>query len=199
VKQSSEQASEPSETQEPWFVREPRVATAAAALLFVGVFVLRLAVTDPSEVITALYVLPISLLTVTFGVRGGIVGSAVGLVLLTAWVMVADVDLSAFGWVTRAVPLVAMGLLLGVAWDRVRDAAELRREHELATLRHRQAVEINDTLIQGMASAKWAIEGGHTESGLATLEETMRIGQQLVSGLIREADLGPRHTAPPPA
>jgi hypothetical protein len=67
----------------------------------------------------------------------------------------------------------------------------VRRERELALVRHRQAVEINDTLIQGMAAAKWALEVGQLESAAATLDQTIRLGQQLVSGLIRDADMGP--------
>jgi glucose-6-phosphate-specific signal transduction histidine kinase len=195
VKQSVGLAQEPSEVQEPWFARDPRIALAVAVLMYAGVFVLRQSVDDPSEVITAIYVLPIALLAVTYGSRGGIIGSAVGVVLLVVWVVTKDVDLSVFEWITRIVPLLAMGLLLGRAWDRLGAAAEQRRRHEVAALRHRQAVEINDSLIQGMAAAKWAIEAGHVDSGLDTLDETIRLGQQLVSGLIRDSEMGPTHRA----
>ncbi len=181
----------------PWFDRAPRLALAVAALLYAGVFVLRMSVGDPSEVITALYVLPIALVTVTYGWRGGLAGSLVALVLLAVWAVVEQIDLSVFGWVTRAVPLLGMGLLLGHAWERLREAAELRRQHEVATLRHRQAVEINDSLIQGMAAAKWAIETGEVERGLTTLDNTIRQGQQLVSALVKDSGMGPAHTPAP--
>lgn len=198
MKQNRGPAAESSDVEEPWFARQPRIAVAVAALLYAVVFFLRLEVDDPSEVITALYVIPIALLSVTFGLRGGIASSALGLVLLVLWVLINDVEFSLSAWITRIVPLLAMGLLLGQASGRLSVAAELRREHEIAVLRHRQAVEINDTLIQGMAAAKWAIEVGQTESGLDTLQETIRLGQQLVSGLIRESHLGPVEAVSPP-
>ena len=179
------------DSHQPWFDRAPHLALGVAAVLYVAIFVLRLSVGDPSEVITALYVLPIALVTVTYGMRGGVVGSLLALLLVAVWAVVEDIDLSVFGWVTRAVPLVGMGLLLGHAWERLRDAAELRRQHEVAALRHRQAVEINDSLIQGMAAAKWAIESGQVERGLDTLDDTIRLGQQLVSGLIKDSGMGP--------
>jgi hypothetical protein len=160
-------------------------------VLYAGIFVLRQEVSDPSEIITALYVLPIALLCVTFGLRGGVVGAVVGVALLAFWVVSEDPGFTASEWITRIIPLVAMGLLLGHAWDQLRRAAEVRRERELALVRHRQAVEINDTLIQGMAAAKWALEVGQLESAAATLDQTIRLGQQLVSGLIRDADMGP--------
>jgi glucose-6-phosphate-specific signal transduction histidine kinase len=175
----------------PWFARSPRLALLVAALLYVGVFVLRVSIDDPSEVITAFYVLPIALVTVTYGLRGGLVGSLLALLLVAVWAVAEDVDLSVFGWVTRAVPLLGMGLLLGHAWERLREAAELRRQDEVAAVQHRQAVEINDSLIQGMAAARWTIEAGQVERGLDMLDDTLRLGQQLVSGLIKDSGLGP--------
>lgn len=162
-----------------------------AGALYAVVFALRLFVKDPSEVITALYVLPIALLAVTYGWRGGIAGCSLAIALLATWVLVEGVDLSFFDWVTRLVPLLAMGLLLGRSTDLLREAADVRRQREVAELRHRQAVEINDTLIQGMAGARWALEAGQVEFAVTTLDETIRLGQHLVSGLIREADMGP--------
>ncbi len=65
---------------------------------------------------------------------------------------------------------------------------------------HRLAVEINDSLIQCMAAAKWAIEAGQVERGQVTLDETIRLGQQLVSALIKDSGMGPTHSpAPDPA
>lgn len=181
---------------EPWFDRTPHLALAVAGLLYVAVFVLRLTVGDPSEVITALYVLPIALVTVTYGLRGGVAGSVLALLLVLVWALIDDVELSTFGWVTRAVPLIGMGLLLGHAWERHAEAAELLRQHEVAAQRYRQAVEINDSLIQGMAAAKWAFEAGQVEAGLTTLDSTIRQGQQLVSGLIKESGMGPTNGRP---
>jgi signal transduction histidine kinase len=178
---------------EPWFKKQPRVAVAVAVVLFTGVFVLRLVVPGPSTVVTALYVLPVALLATAFGLRAGVAAGLVAVGLLGVWVAAADVDLTAIGWVSRILPLLLVGALVGNASDELARAAGERRRHAVAEQRHRQAVEINDTLIQGMAAAKWAFEGGRTQAGLGTLTATIELGHQLVSELIREAEMGPTH------
>ena len=64
-------------------------------------------------------------------------------------------------------------------------------------LLHRQAVEINDSLLQGMAAAKWALEAGRADVGLERLSDAIVSGQQLVSGLIRDSEMGPLHAPGP--
>jgi surface antigen len=120
---------------------------------------------------------------------------AVGLV--AAWVVLDDVELSALGWASRVLPLLLLGGLLGDASDRLAAADARRRALEAAAQRHRDATEVNDTLVQGMAAAKWAFEAGRTESGLRTLTETLEVGHQLVSKLLREADMGLDGHRPP--
>lgn len=166
------------------------LAVGVAAGLYLGIFGLRYSTANPADVVSALYVFPIALLAMTFGRRLGLAAGLVAIALLCAWVAMNDVDLSVAGWVSRLTPLLGVGMVLGDAADKLSDAAEERRRHEIAVQRHRQAVEINDSLIQGMAAAKWSIEAGRTESGLGTLKETIRLGHELVSGLIRDADMG---------
>ena len=55
-----------------------------------------------------------------------------------------------------------------------------------ALFRHRKAVEIKDSLVQGMAAAKWSIEAVRMETGLEMLTESLDRGHRLVSQLIRE-------------
>jgi hypothetical protein len=86
------------------------------------------------------------------------------------------------------VPLLLIGFLLGDASERLNRAEDERLRQEARELRHRQAVEINDSLVQGMAAAKWSLEAGRVDNGLAALEETLDQGQRLVSQLIRDAD-----------
>ena len=68
----------------------------------------------------------------------------------------------------------------------------------MAALLHRQAIEINDSLIQKMTAARWSLEAGQTDIGLQILTTAVSEAQQLVSALIRQADMGER-TAPVPA
>jgi hypothetical protein len=176
---------------EPWFKRHPAAAMAVGASLFVAVFVLRVAARDdPGSGVTTLFLLPIALFAFGWGVRGGLIAGLAAIVLTYAWVVVDDVELSALGWVARFVPPLLVGGLLGHAADRIGQAHEVRRAHDVAVVRHRQAVELNDTLIQGMAAAKWSLEAGRTEAGLAGLTDALEKGHRMVSELLREADMG---------
>jgi len=181
----------------PWFRARPRAALAVAGLLFTVVLAVRFSVEDPVEAVSMLYVLPVALVALAFGRRAGLAAGLLALGLVAFWVMAVGTELSLIGWVARLVPFVLLGYLLGDASDRL-EAAEARRAAlEAAAQRHRDATEVNDTLIQGMSAAKWALEAGRTESGLRTLDETIRLGHELVSELLREADMGVNGRRPP--
>jgi hypothetical protein len=174
----------------PWFRARPRVAFAVSVLLFGSVFVLRLADDTAFDAISMLYTLPVALVALAFGRSAGVVAGAVAVLFVMFWVVLDDVSLSVLGWVSRAVPLVLLGGLLGDASDRLSRAERSRLALEAAAQRQRDATEVNDTLVQGMAAAKWALESGRHESGLKTLDETLRLGHQLVSELLREGGMG---------
>jgi K+-sensing histidine kinase KdpD len=181
----------------PWFRDRPEWTVAVAAALFAAVFAVRLAAGEPDDAVNMLYALPVGLVALAFGRVAGIVAGVLAVVLVAAWVVVAGVDLSLLGWASRVVPLLLLGGLLGDATDRLAAADARRRALEAAAQRHRDATEVNDTLVQGMAAAKWAFESGRDDWGLKTLEETLEIGHELVSKLLRDADMGPDGYRPP--
>lgn len=84
----------------------------------------------------------------------------------------------------------AAGPLLGNASDRLRLADAERRRLEAAALLQREAIEINDSLVQGMVAAKWSLEAANLEAGLRILDETIGQAQGLVSSLVRQAGHG---------
>jgi hypothetical protein len=177
---------------EPWFGRHPSLALGVAGLMYVAVFSLRLLTGNPADAYALLYALPVALVAVTSGLRAGTGAGLLAVALLAVWAVVRDVSLTPAGWASRVLPLLLLGVLLGHATDRVQKAQlEQRRLHEAAML-HREAIEINDTLLQGMAAAKWSLEAGRLDSGKAILDETIEEAQQLVSGLIRRADMAGR-------
>lgn len=133
----------------------------------------------------SLFVLPVSLLALARGVRAGLASAALATVLLVAWVWTTDLDFSSLAWASRVVPLILTGLLLGDASDRLSRSEARRIALELAADRHAQAAEINDSLIQGMASAKWSLETGDVESGIRTLRDTIGVGQRVVTQLLK--------------
>lgn len=181
-------ASEPSS---PWFRTHWPLTLAIAVLLYGAVFALRMSLSDPVNVVSMLYVFPVALLGMARGRWTGLVGGVVAVALVALWLLVREVDISVVGWASRVLPLLLVGLLVGDANDRLDRAAEEREAHHLAVERHRDAVEINDSLVQGMSAAKWSIEAGRTEAGLKTLSETVELGHRLVSELIRQSGKAP--------
>lgn len=159
--------------------------------MFAAVFVLRLGAGDSSDVIAMLYTLPIALVAVAFGLRGGLAAGATGVGLVVVWAVITGTSISPVGWAARVVPLLLLGYLLGDVTDRLRRVEAERRALARATQRHRDAVEINDSIVQGMAAAKWSLEAGDVDGGLGTLSETITLARRLVSDLLRNADMGP--------
>lgn len=174
----------------PWFQERPQLTLGVAGSLFALVLLLRLAVEGAAEAVNLLYALPIALVALAFGRRAGLVAGLVAVGLVVVWAVVRDVDLSLVGWASRILPLMLLGGLLGDASDRLAAANARSRALEAAAQRHRDATEVNDTLVQGMAAAKWSLEAGRHEAGLKTLEETLALGHELVSKLLRDADMG---------
>lgn len=174
----------------PWFRTHPGLALATAAGLYAGILALRLGVDNPLDAISMLYLFPISLVAMTGGRWVGLAGGILSVVLVAAWALAQSVDLTVVGWLSRALPLMMVGFLIGDASDRLERASLERQSHLLAVQRHREAVEINDSLVQGMSAAKWSIEAGRVDTGLQMLGETVELGHQLVSQLIRESGAG---------
>ncbi len=179
----------------PWFRQHPALALSVAGALFAAVLMLRLLAGSPMDAYSMLYALPVALLASAFGLRAGAVAGigAVGLIVL--WVEVQHVALTPTGWASRVVPLLLLGILLGHATDQARRAEAERRQLEASALLHREAIEINDMLVQGMAAARLYFEGGHVGTGREVLDQTIGQAHELVSDLIRRADMG-GHSVP---
>jgi glucose-6-phosphate-specific signal transduction histidine kinase len=173
----------------PWFRRRPRISIAVAVLLYAGIFALRMTTGNPIDATTMFFVLPIALLAVTFGRLAGVFAGLAAVGLVAVWALSAHAGLSPLGWATRGVPLLLLGILLGQASDRLRRSEAERRRLDAAA--HRQAVEINDSIVQGLAAAKWSLEAGNAHSGLRIVTETLDHAQTMVSQLLRDAELAP--------
>jgi glucose-6-phosphate-specific signal transduction histidine kinase len=174
----------------PWFRRRPRLAVDVSALLALATWGLGLALPEGRPALAVLFALPIALLAVTFGYKGGVVAGLGAMVSILAWGLAAGrYGIGASGWAS-AVAVLTLGALLGAAVDgleaseqRVRRADSVRRRLDQIAHRQREAVEINDTFVQSVAVAKWALEAGDVERALEVLEETVDSGQRLVTAL----------------
>jgi signal transduction histidine kinase len=101
-------------------VRRRRVVVAVAAALFAGAFAARLAVQDPSALLANFYTVPIAVLAIEFGLRGGLAGAVVGFTLVVAWGEIENVDVGVLGYVSRAAVFVVVGGLVGRFSERLR-------------------------------------------------------------------------------
>ena len=78
----------------------------------------------------------------------------------------------------------------------VRDVTERRAAEETALklresqARQQQALELNDTIVQGLAVAKMALETGHTEKGLEAVTESLKRVKALVKDLLDDIQEG---------
>ena len=169
----------------------PRLALAVAAALYAAVFVLREVVAGPSEAISLFYVLPISLVAFAFGRTAGLAAGALGFGLFALWALTEDVPFGVIGWLSRAVPMLLLGALVGAAAEQQRRAAAAERDLLLAELRARRVAELSDSIIQRLAVAKWAAEAGKHDRSLDVLTETVESTQPLVSELLEGRSVVP--------
>jgi glucose-6-phosphate-specific signal transduction histidine kinase len=178
----------------PWYERRPRRVAGVLVVLFAAVLAARWLPGSGPHAVTALYVFPVALMALTWGLRGGIAGAILATALMVVSEVIGRGTLEALGWVSQVSAVALLGVLLGAAQDRTRahrcqelarrDAeAALEREVERSTA----SAEISDSLIQGMVGAKWMLELGRPDEATVMLEETIERAQRVVSGM-----LGPR-------
>lgn len=146
-----------------------RGSAALACALFAGVFAVRL--TDPSvgDGVSFLYAVPIVLLALASGVRGGLTGALLGCALVWLWALTPGHEpLSAVGYVDRCATFVALGLLLGAFVDRRRrrEARVVSRYGGSLDERTRQLDEARSETLRVLARAAEYRDDGtsrHTE------------------------------------
>ena len=67
--------------------------------------------------------------------------------------------------------------------DRERAEESAVRLHDRARCQ-REAIQLNDTIVQGLVAAKYAAELGDTDRVAATVQRTLEVAKQLVAGLM---------------
>jgi diguanylate cyclase (GGDEF)-like protein/PAS domain S-box-containing protein len=110
------------------------VVLLTALALYAVVFAARQISTDPATGISFLYLLPIVLLAIEFGLGATVVGSVLALGLVGAWDAFEGVGLGFLGYAVRALVFVTVGALAAQTAERLHRAAqETARTFELAS------------------------------------------------------------------
>jgi hypothetical protein len=86
---------------------------AGALVLFAGIFLLRVSDPDIGDGVGFLFVVPLAVLALGFGLRGGI-SALVGFALVVVWDLLhRHAGITALGFLNRAIALLALGAMLG--------------------------------------------------------------------------------------
>jgi diguanylate cyclase len=93
--------------------RRRGLAALVAAILFVAIFAIRATVGTLGDAISFLYVVPVVLAAMAFGVRGGLLAGAVAFALSSLGGLFLDAPSTAVGYVNRAVVFLFIGALTG--------------------------------------------------------------------------------------
>jgi PAS domain S-box-containing protein/putative nucleotidyltransferase with HDIG domain len=115
-----------------WLALDGAQTVVLALVLFASVYTLQANDTDPADALEVLYVVPIALLALGFGLRGGLAGALAGLVLIGVWDFATrEFDVSVLGNACWAIAFLLLGTLLGRFVDhRIRLEAEISRYFE---------------------------------------------------------------------
>jgi PAS domain S-box-containing protein len=123
--------------------RWDNVVLAAVLVLFLSVFAVRLLSEEPDNGTAFLYALPITLVAVQYGAKGGILSAGVGLALYGLYTQINPVEITFASFVTRAVVFFLLGGLLGRFSDRLHAAHQIVKSSQAQL----QAILTNTTAV----------------------------------------------------
>ena len=106
----------------------PRAGVVGLALaLFVAVFAIRIAFPSAGDPVLIFNVVPIALLSLEAGARGGIAGATIAVASVGIWSLVENVELSPMGYVPRVLTFFLVGGLVGHLADHLSRAREAQK------------------------------------------------------------------------
>jgi PAS domain S-box-containing protein len=143
-----------------------RATLVMALVLFASIFAARVLDGNPANAEGGLYVIPVGVLALRFGLRGGLPGALLALALTVAWALIDGVHFETLGYATRALTIVALALLLGSFVDRRRKLeAEVSRYYD-ASLDLLATADLNGYLTR--VNPAWERTLGHTAETLCS-------------------------------
>ena len=152
-----------------------------AVVLTVIVIALRATFSMPSDGFLFLLIAPIAIIAVEFAFVGGLVAALIGAAIVIGFGLSGVMNYSNVGVAVRVAAFLIAGAGVGyLVQDRNRREAEIaaleRRAQE-----QREAIQLNDDVVQGLAVAKMALEMGDAERAKTTMETTLKRAQQIAS------------------
>jgi HD-GYP domain-containing protein (c-di-GMP phosphodiesterase class II) len=141
-------------------------ALGLAAVMYLLVFAFRAVDPHAGDAAGLFYVLPLTVLALTYGVRGGLAGGVIAFLARLAWGEMEDnATLSTLGYVNRGVAFVMLGALVGFVSER-RHTRTVTLAHELATQHSlgRQLTNSAARLRERVAERTYELESSRTET-----------------------------------
>lgn len=96
-----------------------RAVLVAAGAMFAVIFALRMQSDSLTSGYALFNTLPIALLALRFGVRGGVAAAVFAELLFVVWAQAGEYDVDAAAYLTRATAFVTLGLLVGVLSEQL--------------------------------------------------------------------------------
>ena len=143
---------------------------AAIVGTFAAVTVLRFATDNEGDAVTILYVIPVGLVGIRYGLAWGFAAAALAFGLFVVWAAVDDADIGVVGYLTRACAFaVAAG---GLSWAARRVWRAERRA---------RGRELHDTIVQQLAVARYSAAAGQVDECVRAVDEALDGVQRMVS------------------
>jgi len=172
-----------------WRAARSRHAVAGAAgALLVLFFVIEVVTGSPGEPATIAYAVPVALAGIALGPRAGMAAAVAGAGLYWLGAYIDGETLSVAHISYRLVALVFLGGVVGALASRLAQAVH---EAQLQAELRSRAVELNDTVVQGLALSRYQIDGGDPTAAADTLTATLGRAQELVADLMGDVELEP--------
>jgi hypothetical protein len=140
-----------------------------ACVLYAAIVALLFAVSDPVQAASVLFVIPIALLALSDGVRGGAAGALLATVLVAIWVLTDDIGLTALGWFSRVSSFAVVGLLVG-------------------RLGERYAGELHDRVVQSLVVASYQMRDGG--DARAAVDSALAGAREIISQRLGDVEPG---------
>jgi PAS domain S-box-containing protein len=108
--------------------RRPRTVLAVAAALFAIIFAVALALGDETDLIAVLYVIPIALLAVEFGIAAGLLAAAIAIVAVVAWDLLDESGPGAVEYAAQVVAFAGVAIAGGALSAGARQARSIQNQ-----------------------------------------------------------------------